>query len=79
MTPQNIKNLTLKNPKGWAPDRFLLPLLLGEKAGMRASNFLRQRRHIILVRRNLSRTPNAFQRRIVFISGISCIDLEHLI
>jgi hypothetical protein len=38
-------------------DRFLLPLLLGEKAGMRASNFLRQRRQIKSVRRNLSCTP----------------------
>jgi len=34
-------------------DRFLLPLLLGEKAGMRASNFLRPRRPSKSVRRNL--------------------------
>jgi hypothetical protein len=38
----------------WEHDRFLLPLLLGEKAGMRASNFLRQRLYIKSVRRNLS-------------------------
>jgi len=37
-----------------AHDRFLLPLLLGKKAGMRASDFLRQRRHIKSVRKNLS-------------------------
>jgi hypothetical protein len=44
----------------WAQDRFLLPLFLGEKAGLRASNFLRQRRHLKSVRRNLSCAPAAF-------------------
>jgi predicted acyltransferase len=37
-----------------AHDRFLLRLLLGEKVAMRASSFLRHRRHIKSVRRNLS-------------------------
>jgi hypothetical protein len=45
-------------PSWRAHDRFLLPLLLGEKAGMRAGNFLRQRRHNKSVRRNLACTPS---------------------